>query len=145
MKKIMLIGETGCGKTTLTQMLNNETLEYKKTQALEFNNFVVDTPGEYIENRNYYNAIIASSVGVDVIALIQPCNKEMSIFPPSFGSIFAKPVIGIISKIDLCEEEKSLKDSEKYLKEAGAQEIFQISTTKNLGIDIIKKYLNWEQ
>ncbi|EQB89445.1 ethanolamine utilization protein EutP [Clostridium punense] len=145
MKKIMLIGETGCGKTSLTQVLNNERIEYKKTQALEFSNLVIDTPGEYIENRNYYNAIIASSVEVDVIALIQPCNKDMSIFPPGFGSIFAKPVIGIISKIDLCKQEKELFEAKRYLKEAGAQEVFNISTTENLGIDNIKKYLNWEQ
>lgn len=144
MKKIMLIGETGCGKTSLTQALNNERVEYKKTQALEFNNLVIDTPGEYIENRNYYNAIIASSVDADVIALIQPCNKELSIFPPAFGSIFAKPVIGIISKIDLCEKEEDLIASEKYLKESGAEVVFQISSTKNIGIENIKKYLNWE-
>lgn len=145
MKKIMLIGETGCGKTSLTQVLNNERIEYKKTQALEFSNLVIDTPGEYIENRNYYNAIIASSVEVDVIALIQPCNKEINIFPPGFGNIFAKPVIGIISKIDLCEDEKELLEAKRNLKEAGAQQIFNISTTKNLGIEDIKKYLNWEQ
>lgn len=144
MKKIMLIGQIGCGKTSLTQALNNERVEYKKTQSLEFNNLVIDTPGEYIENRNYYNAIIASSVEADVIALVQPCSSEGSIFPPGFGGIFTKPVIGILSKIDLCNNEENLKKSENYLREAGAEGIFKISSTENLGIDEIKKYLDWE-
>ena len=28
--KIMLVGKTGSGKTTLTQILNNQKVEYKK-------------------------------------------------------------------------------------------------------------------
>ncbi|MBI6871948.1 EutP/PduV family microcompartment system protein [Clostridium aciditolerans] len=141
MKKIMLIGQVGCGKTSLTQALNNEKVEYKKTQAMEYSNLVIDTPGEYIENRNYYNALITEAVDADVIGLIQPCDKELSVFPPSFGSIFPKPVIGIITKVDLCD--KDIKASEEYLIEAGAEEIFKVSVIENLGIENIKSYLHW--
>jgi ethanolamine utilization protein EutP len=137
----MLIGQVGSGKTSLTQALNNEKVEYKKTQAMEYSNLVIDTPGEYIENRNYYNALITEAVDADVIGLIQPCNKELSVFPPSFGSIFPKPVIGIITKVDLCN--KDIKASEEYLIEAGAEEIFKVSVIKNLGIENIKSYLHW--
>ncbi|MCG4585027.1 EutP/PduV family microcompartment system protein, partial [Anaerosalibacter bizertensis] len=45
----MLIGETGSGKTTLKQALNNEKIRYKKTQSLEYSRNILDTPGEYIE------------------------------------------------------------------------------------------------
>lgn len=144
MKKIMLIGQIGSGKTSLTQALNNEKVEYKKTQVMEYSNLVIDTPGEYIENRNYYNALITESVEADVIGLLQPCNNELSIFPPGFGSIFAKPVIGIITKIDLCGEDNDIISSERYLIEAGAEKIFKVSVTKNIGIEYIKKYLHWE-
>ncbi|WML37579.1 EutP/PduV family microcompartment system protein [Clostridium sp. OS1-26] len=143
MKKIMLIGQVGSGKTSLTQALNNEKVEYKKTQAMEYSNLVIDTPGEYIENRIYYNALITEAVDADIIGLIQPCNKELSIFPPGFGSIFSKPVIGIITKMDLCVEDKDIKTSEEYLIEAGAEEIFKVSVIENLGIENIKSYLHW--
>ena len=33
--RLMMIGKTGCGKTTLCQRLNDEPLRYKKTQAVE--------------------------------------------------------------------------------------------------------------
>ena len=49
--KLMLVGKTGVGKTTLTQRLNKEKLEYKKTQMVDYIGEIIDTPGEYIENR----------------------------------------------------------------------------------------------
>lgn len=139
----MLIGQTGSGKTSLTQVLNNEKLEYKKTQAMEYSDLVIDTPGEYIEKRAYYNVVITESVDADVIALIQPSNNESSIFPPGFGGIFAKPVIGIITKIDLCNEDEHILTCERYLREAGAEKIFKVSAIESLGIENIKNYLGW--
>ena len=35
MKKIILIGNVACGKTTICQYLNHMEIKYKKTQALE--------------------------------------------------------------------------------------------------------------
>ena len=43
MKKTMLIGRTGCGKTTLTQKLMDEEVKYKKTQAVSYKNKIIDT------------------------------------------------------------------------------------------------------
>lgn len=140
----MLIGQIGSGKTSLTQSLNNEKVEYKKTQVMEYSNLVIDTPGEYIENRTYYNALITESVEADVIGLIQPCDNELSIFPPGFGNVFTKPVVGIITKVDMCSEDNDIITSERYLIEAGAEKIFKVSATQNLGIEYIKNYLQWE-
>lgn len=139
----MLIGQTGSGKTSLTQVLNNEKLEYKKTQAMEYSDLVIDTPGEYIEKRAYYNVVITESVDADVIGLIQPCNNESSIFPPGFGTAFAKPVIGIITKVDICNEDENLITCERYLREAGAEEIFKVSVIESIGIENMKDYLGW--
>ena len=45
MRKILLIGRTGAGKTTLTQALKGEKLNYKKTQYINFQGALIDTPG----------------------------------------------------------------------------------------------------
>ena len=58
----MFIGTTGSGKTTLTQALSNEKIEYKKTQAVDFRDYIIDTPGEYIDNKMYYNALIVTLI-----------------------------------------------------------------------------------
>lgn len=67
MKKIMLIGKTGSGKTTFCQAYKNQELIYKKTQAIDFMDELIDTPGEYIENRVYYKALIVTSNECDII------------------------------------------------------------------------------
>lgn len=131
MKKIMLIGRCGCGKTTLTQALNKEKLKYKKTQTIEFIGSTMDTPGEYIENRRYYNALIVSSADSDVIAFVQGSTDEESIFPPGFANIFAKPVIGIITKMDLCDNGQR---GRRILEMAGVENIYEISAVNDEGI-----------
>ena len=56
MKKIMFVGPVGVGKTTLTQRLKGLELSYFKTQAIEFYDAIIDTPGEFLQHRKYYNA-----------------------------------------------------------------------------------------
>ncbi|SHJ56210.1 ethanolamine utilization protein EutP [Hathewaya proteolytica DSM 3090] len=141
MKKLIMIGRTGCGKTTLTQVLHSEKIDYKKTQAIEFFDKAIDTPGEYIENRRFYNALIVSAADCDIIALLQSSIDEHSIFPPGFATSFAKPVIGIITKADLCHSEEELKRSEKFLKEAGVKQIYTISSIESYGVEDIIKLL----
>ena len=57
MKKIMFVGPVGVGKTTLTQRLKGLELSYFKTQAIEFYDAIIDTPGEFLQHRKYYNAL----------------------------------------------------------------------------------------
>jgi len=141
MKKLMLIGKTSCGKTTLTQAINEKDFLYKKTQTVEIIDGIIDTPGEYIESRLYYNALLVTSVDSDVIAMVQDCTVENSVFPPSFASRFAKPVIGIITKVDLCCDENKLKIAEEFLINTGVEKIFKVSSFDGQGIESLKNYL----
>ena len=61
MKRVILIGETGSGKTTLMQLLNEWEIKYHKTQQVYFTDNVIDTPGEFLENRFYYNCLLYTS------------------------------------------------------------------------------------
>ena len=50
LKKIIFIGNIGCGKTTLSQRILGEDQIYQKTQAVELRgDSIIDTPGEYLE------------------------------------------------------------------------------------------------
>lgn len=62
MKKIILMGNSFCGKTTLCQRLAGKQLVYKKTQAIEVVASAIDTPGEYLENRGMYKALVVTAV-----------------------------------------------------------------------------------
>ncbi|PFJ16599.1 ethanolamine utilization protein EutP [Bacillus cereus] len=141
MKKVIFIGKTGSGKTTLCQKLHKHVIEYKKTQAIENFDYAIDTPGEYIENRHYYKALIVTSVDADIVGLVQDCTEEGSYFPPAFGNIFPQPVIGIVTKIDQVENRDKIEQAKKHLETAGAEQIFEISTTQNIGIYKLEQFL----
>ena len=88
MKKIILIGNVACGKTTLCQCLNGLELSYKKTQALEVVQQTIDTPGEYLEHRSFLQALIVTSVEADLALFVQDATQERYMFsrgrpPPS--------------------------------------------------------------
>lgn len=138
MKKIILIGKTENGKTTLRQKLNQQAVMYQKTQSMEYENSILDTPGEYMENRRFYNALITGSVDCDVIGLVQAANETYLTFPPGFGSMFNKPIIGIITKVDLVKE---ITETEKHLRQAGAERIFLFSAVTDEGLKEIQAYL----
>ncbi|NLM04673.1 MAG: EutP/PduV family microcompartment system protein, partial [Clostridiales bacterium] len=113
--------------------------EYKKTQALEYYEDITDTPGEYLENRRFYNALIVASHDCDIIALLQDSSDKRCVFPPNFSSIFTKPIVGIITKIDL--KEKDIEFARNCLQLAGAEQIFEISSVEGIGLEKFKKYI----
>jgi len=139
MERLMLIGKTGVGKTSLIQAINKESLKYKKTQAMEFYEGIVDTPGEYIENKRFYNAIVSMSYDVTIIGLVQDAESGHSYFPPGFAKMFNKKVIGIITKID--SNAADVSKAKKILNSAGAEVIYRVSALDNIGIDDIKRLL----
>lgn len=139
MKNMILIGRTGCGKTTLIQAINELELKYRKTQSIEYYSNIIDTPGEYMENRFYYKAIIVSCADSDLIGFVQSCTDEECIFPPNFALIFSKPVVGIITKTD-CRS-KDIQRAEKCLSYSGVQKVFSVSSFNGDGLEDIRKLL----
>ncbi|WP_295753669.1 EutP/PduV family microcompartment system protein [uncultured Oscillibacter sp.] len=141
MKKIMLVGRTGAGKTTFCQAIYGEELRYQKTQAVEIIHGAIDTPGEYLENRRLYRALIVTAAEADLMVLLQDCTDEQCWFAPEFAGMFGKPVIGLVTKTDLAAGEQALRAAEEKLFLAGCQRIFHISSKENTGIDEVKAYI----
>lgn len=141
MKKIMFIGPVSVGKTTLTQRLKGMEINYYKTQAVQFYDSIIDTPGEFLQHRKYYNALTVTAVESDVIGLLVSATDKMHTFPQGFSSLFTKPVIGIITKIDLVTDDSLIANARQQLLAAGASQIFEVSSTENKGVDRLQEYL----
>lgn len=139
MRRILFVGQTGSGKTTLCQRLHDQELRYQKTQAVDFFQEAIDTPGEYLENRRLYHALITSAAQAQVIGLVADPTASCLFLPPSFAGAFDKPVIGIITKICLAEQRR-IRQAQKALLEAGASPVFPVDTVENVGI---QKLLTW--
>ena len=142
MKKVIFIGKSGCGKTSLCQRLQGEEIRYKKTQFIDLYVDSIDTPGEYLENRNYYSALITTAAEANMIALVQECGDTISMMPPGFAGTFGREVIGIITKTDIGECEDSIDIIEEQLRVAGVSRVFKVSAYSTEGIEEFKRYVD---
>ncbi len=143
MKKLLIIGKTGCGKTTLSQLLLKQEVQHKKTQSIEvLGDEIIDTPGEYIENKQFYRALVVTAVEADYILMLQDCTEEQCSFSPQMSGMFNKPIIGVITKTDLETDKVQTKRLEELLMMSGAEHIFYISCTTNEGIKELADFLN---
>lgn len=137
-KKILLVGRSECGKTTLADILTHGSSKYHKTQSITRVGNFIDTPGEYIENPNYYRGIILNSYEADLVIFMNEAGDEETIFPPNFAQSLNREVIGIISKID---SGKDLLTPRKNLELAGVTKIFEISSLQPETLDELKSYI----
>lgn len=140
MKKIILAGHVACGKTTLCQCLNGMEMKYKKTQALEVINTTIDTPGEYVERRSLFHALVVTSVEADQVLFVQDASQERFMFAPGQASAFPVPVAGVVSKADLASPEQ-IRQAAELLELAGASPVFVVSAHTGEGIDALRAFL----
>lgn len=140
MKKIIFMGKSKSGKTTLCQKLHELAVSYRKTQAIEQYTNAIDTPGEYLENRHYYAALIVTAADAKVIGVVaDPLEKETYI-PPAFAMTFSRPVIGIITKIALAGPTQ-ISRAETALKNGGITKIFKLDSIEGIGLEPLFSYL----
>lgn len=131
--KIMLIGPSAAGKTTLIQRLIDKEIKYDKTQAVEYIGDFIDTPGEYMQQRGYWGSLTITSHDADIIGLVQDSTSDDCWFSGGTTSKFEKPVVGILTKIDLPNSKPS--QGRGYLELAGCTTIYPVSSITGEGID----------
>lgn len=138
MKKIILIGRSGVGKTTLKQALRKEKIEYKKTQYIDWNSWIIDTPGEYVENKNLSCALGLYAYEADVVGLLLSADDSFSVYSPNMTGLVNREVIGIVTKSDLDNPIKA----KEWLKLAGCERIFVVNSINGDGIEQLINYLS---
>ncbi|KIL39780.1 ethanolamine utilization protein EutP [Gordoniibacillus kamchatkensis] len=140
MKKIMIIGAVGAGKSTLVRTLFGEPGPAAKTQSLTYREWLIDTPGEYSENPMYYRSLMATSHEAAGILLVQDATRGRSTFPPGFASGFPVPALGAVTKIDHpnADADKAVKLLRQSLPEG---DIYLTSSLEGRGVAELKERL----
>jgi ethanolamine utilization protein EutP len=143
-KRLILIGRSRAGKSTLIQYLYNKELKYSKTQMIEvINDVIIDTPGEFLEQYRMRGAINLTACDCDYIFFVQQANDEDTMFPPGYSASFGKPCIGVITKSDLGSEEE-IDHGKMILKDAGVERVFVTSSKEGTGFEELLEYISNE-
>lgn len=137
--KIMLIGASAAGKTTLIQRLQDAELKYDKTQAIEYVGNFIDTPGEYMQNRWFWGPLTVTSYDADLICFVHDSTNEDCWFNGGLVTKFERPVIGVITKTD--QPDSNPTRSRNYLEFAGikSSDIFETSAFDGTGIEALSE------
>ncbi len=141
-KKVMFIGRTGVGKTTLTQALMGEKLHYHKTQYVNYHEYIIDPPGEYTEDKQFGFVLALYSYEVQLVALMASSTEQFSLYSPRCTAMSNRECIGIVTKIHEPKGHPELSAS--WLKEAGCKKIFFIDSITGEGLDELIDYFGWK-
>ena len=139
MRKMVLVGRSGAGKTTLTQVLRGEEIRYEKTQYVKHGEMVIDTPGEYSQSRRLAKALALYTYEADVVGLLAASDEPYSLFPPCVAAQANREVIGIVTKIDVPNANIPLVH--RWLEIAGCKKIFHVNSVGGVGVKEILDYL----
>ena len=137
------MGRSGAGKTTLTQALYGEDIEYHKTQYVNYSEYIIDPPGEYIEDKQFGFALALYSYEVDVVGFILAANEPFSLYSPASTATATRPVIGIVTQINNPGADPAL--AKEWLEIAGCEKVFFIDSVTREGLDNLIDYLGWNE
>ena len=130
MRRMVLIGRSECGKTTLKQALRGEKITYHKTQYVSQYDCLIDMPGEYAENIDLAHAIALYIAEADVVGIVLSATEPYS------------ETIGIVTKIDhWCANPQQAAE---WLRLTGCEHIFFTSSYTGEGIEEIHDFLKVE-
>jgi len=136
----MIIGAIEAGKSSLVKALVGDEEPARKTQALEYRDWVIDTPGEYSENPMFYRTLMATSLEAGLVVMVQDATRDRNYFPPGFSQGFPQSCVGVITKID--HPDADLGRAEDYLRlSLGDGKIFRTSSYTNEGVPELRAYL----
>ena len=135
--RVVVIGSTGSGKTSLLSALRFIEGVVKKTEMVQYSDAAIDTPGELLDACRF-GQIIESTRKARLALFVMDSSRPSS-YPPGLGSAMNVKLIrlGVITKIDKSTKEQRIKAT-KALKEAGIGEVVECSSRTGEGIAELK-------
>lgn len=139
MRKIILIGRSEAGKTTLTQALKGEKIQYHKTQYVNHFDVIIDTPGEYAQTAHLGRALALYTYEAQVVGLLLSATEPYSLYPPCITSMTNRDTVGIVTKIN--DPKANVERADRWLRLTGCKKIFYVDSRTGEGIPEILEYL----
>ena len=138
-RKIVLMGRSEAGKTTLTQALKGRKIEYHKTQYVNNYDVIIDTPGEYAQTSWLAHALALYTYEADVVGLLCSSTEQYTLFPPCCTATCNRECVGIVTKIN--DPNGNPDRAEAWLRRAGCRTVFRVDSKTGEGIPAILEHL----
>jgi len=139
-RRFILLGAVGSGKTSLLRALEDGDEPVRKTQMIDYAGWGIDTPGEYAEMGVYRERLLAAAADAKQVVVVQDATRARSCFPPHYLLMFPQQVLGAVTKMDL--PDANAERATRLLRESGVRgDVFQVSAFLRSGIDALKRRL----
>jgi ethanolamine utilization protein EutP len=139
-KRVMIIGPTRCGKTSLANAINGSDRPIRRTQDIIYGERTIDVPGSYIENTDLYKHIIAAAQDAVCVLILTDQSAIADVYSPGFARVFTKPTFGVVTKTDLARDNADSAVRRLAMSGAG-RPYFRISTADGTGVEELKRFL----
>lgn len=141
MKPVIVIGRIGAGKSTLLKALAGSEDPVRKTQMVEFHDWVIDTPGEYVQIPRFHSHLISLAMKAAVVLVVQDAVAESPALPPGFCRVFPAPVLGVVTKMDRPDAQP--ERAERHLQFYGVNGPYlRVSAVTGEGLEELRRQIN---
>ena len=142
MRKILFLGPSTGGKSTIVKRIQGSSEDALKTQGTEYYVDMADTPGELVEHWYFQRSLQGLANNVKCVAFVLACDAQGNHYPPNFARSFGgKTCIGIVTKIDKAKE-GAIEKAREVLLRAGVDQIFETSSVSGKGIPELKEFID---
>jgi len=132
MPKILLMGGTGSGKSDLVRVLSDEQYSPRRLMAVEHCGPFVNTPGEFLENRRFYPALITTAAECDMVLMLASATHASCLIPPQFATMFNRTVLGVVTRADA--PQANVERARRFLQGAGVRTILVTDFESGRGV-----------
>lgn len=144
--RYLFVGSQGSGKTALILALLEKYEQNSRllpTQGMTSYGKYIDLPGNYFDDPACYPILSVCSQQAEVVVLVVSADQTSLVIPEGFINLFIRPVIGVITKIDVANADSQKAAS--ILKGAGIKTpIHMVSVQTGAGIESFRRYLEKE-
>lgn len=141
MKKVILMGKKGSGKSTLRKKVENLDINFVITKSIELEDEFEHSYEGNLNNEYSHNILNKLESDIEIIALLYDPTQSECLITPGLANKFSAEVIGIITKIKKCESSINIQIGRERLEIAGVSRIFEIDTKEEIGLDELFNYI----
>jgi ethanolamine utilization protein EutP len=107
--------------------------------AVEYCGPFINTPGEFLENRRFYPALITTAAECDIVLMLVNATHNTSLIPPQFASMFNRAVLGVVTCADAPRVD--VERARRFLLSAGVRTVLVTDFESGRGVSALRAAL----